>query len=105
MDTRAGSGGLFSGSIRTVPVKYSAGPLPDGCEPMRLISIADLLSLIVFGNIASGLGRISRYDQDGLIRAAYQWPERAFMTWRPLSRSPRSAASPARRRSSAFLSQ
>ena len=27
------------GSIRTVPVKYSAGPLPDGCEPFLLISI------------------------------------------------------------------
>jgi hypothetical protein len=25
--------------MRTVPVKYSAGPLPDGCEPLRLISI------------------------------------------------------------------
>ena len=24
---------------RTVPVKYSAGPRPDGCEPLRLISI------------------------------------------------------------------
>ena len=42
MDTRAGSGGLLSGSIRTVPVKYSAGPLPDGCEPMRFMSIVFL---------------------------------------------------------------
>jgi hypothetical protein len=25
--------------MRTAPVKYSAGPLPDGCEPFRLISI------------------------------------------------------------------
>src|SRR5438105_9701790 len=37
--TRAGAGGLNSGSTRTVPVKYSAGPLPEGCEPLRLISI------------------------------------------------------------------
>src|SRR6185369_17701812 len=36
---RAGSGGLNSGSMRTVPVKYSAGPLPEGCDPLRLISI------------------------------------------------------------------
>jgi hypothetical protein len=36
---RAGSGGSNRGSIRTVPVKYSAGPLPEGCEPLRLISI------------------------------------------------------------------
>src|ERR1700743_1814912 len=39
MATRDGSGGELSGSIRTVPVKYSAGPLPEGCEPLRLISI------------------------------------------------------------------
>jgi hypothetical protein len=39
---RAGSGGLNSGSIRTVPVNHSAGPRPDGCDPARLISIADL---------------------------------------------------------------
>src|SRR5579862_32039 len=37
--TRAGAGALFSGSMRTVPVKYSGDPLPDGCEPLRLISI------------------------------------------------------------------
>ena len=42
--TRAGSGGLLSGSMRTVPVKYSSGPLPDGCEPARLISIVLFLS-------------------------------------------------------------
>jgi hypothetical protein len=38
--TRAGSGALNSGSMRTVPVNHSAGPLPDGCVPFRLISIA-----------------------------------------------------------------
>ena len=37
--TRAGAGGLKSGSTRTVPLKYSAGPLPEGCDPLRLISI------------------------------------------------------------------
>jgi len=41
--TRAGSGAFNSGSTRTEPVKYSAGPLPEGCETLRLISIADLL--------------------------------------------------------------
>src|SRR5437667_12631853 len=25
--------------MRTVPVKYSAGPFPEGCEPLLLISI------------------------------------------------------------------
>ncbi len=34
-----GSGGLIRGSMRTDPVKYSAGPFPEGCEPLRLISI------------------------------------------------------------------
>src|SRR5438128_3951302 len=37
--TRAGSDAWISGSIRTLPVKYSAGPLPEGCEPLLLISI------------------------------------------------------------------
>src|SRR5437763_6657956 len=43
IDTRAGSGGLLSGSIRTLPVKYSSDPLPDGCEPLHFISISFLL--------------------------------------------------------------
>src|SRR5215831_14174601 len=38
--TRAGSGALNSGSMRTVPVNHSPGPLPEGCVPFRLISIA-----------------------------------------------------------------
>src|SRR5690349_21735725 len=41
--TRAGSSRWKRESMRTVPVKYSAGPLPDGCEPMRLMSIMPLL--------------------------------------------------------------
>src|SRR3954452_19667409 len=41
--TRAGSGGLNSGSIRTVPVNQSPGPLPEGADPARLISIARFL--------------------------------------------------------------
>src|SRR5262249_39770455 len=38
--TRAGWGATNSGSIRTVPVNHSAGPLVDRCEPTFLISIA-----------------------------------------------------------------
>src|SRR5438552_4228527 len=41
--TRAGSGASNSGSIRTAPVNQSAGPLPEGREPLRLISIQLLL--------------------------------------------------------------
>src|SRR5688572_7268804 len=37
---RAGTGASNSGSMRTVPVNHSAGPLADGCEPLRLISIS-----------------------------------------------------------------
>src|ERR1043166_6924238 len=44
--TRAGSGASNNGLIRTVPVKYSAGPLFEGCDPLLLISIFDLLSPI-----------------------------------------------------------
>src|SRR5947209_8439726 len=37
---RAGCGALKSGSIRTVPVKYSAGPRAEGSDPLRLSSIS-----------------------------------------------------------------
>jgi len=40
---RAGAGGSKSGSMRTFPVKYSAGPFTEGCEPLRWISNASLL--------------------------------------------------------------
>jgi hypothetical protein len=36
---RVGSFASNSGSILTVPVNHSAGPLMDGYEPFRLISI------------------------------------------------------------------
>jgi hypothetical protein len=37
--TRAGSGASNNGSIRTLPVNQSAGPLFERCDPFRLISI------------------------------------------------------------------
>src|SRR6266853_1530238 len=40
--TRAGSGASNNGSIRTVPVKYSAGPLAEGCVPFLLNSMMNL---------------------------------------------------------------
>src|SRR5438128_9376055 len=46
--TRAGSGAWNSGSMRTMPVKYSSGPLPEGCEPLLLSCISEFLHLIVF---------------------------------------------------------
>src|SRR5690348_7116923 len=45
--TRAGSGALNSGSMRTVPVNHSGGHLPDGCVPFRLISIVLVLRWLV----------------------------------------------------------
>src|SRR5262249_53092245 len=36
---RAGSGAWNRGSMRTAPVKYSAGPLPEGCEPLLVMSM------------------------------------------------------------------
>src|SRR3974390_859976 len=52
--TRAGSVASDSRSMRTVPVKYSAGPFADGCEPLLLMSMSFLHSasnqaLQVFG--------------------------------------------------------
>jgi hypothetical protein len=41
--TRAGAAVLNGASTRTVPVKYSAGPFAEGCEPFRLISMRHLL--------------------------------------------------------------
>src|SRR5437667_12290549 len=43
--TRAGSGASNSGSMRTVPVNQSAGPLVELCEPDLLISIFFLSTL------------------------------------------------------------
>ena len=40
--TRAGSGAVKSGSIRTMPVNQSADPRPDGSDPARLMSIDSL---------------------------------------------------------------
>ena len=39
---RAGAAARNNGSIRTAPVNHSAGPLPDGCEPLRLMSMTPL---------------------------------------------------------------
>src|SRR5882672_4513981 len=36
---RAGSGGWNSGSMRTLPVKHSAGPFPEGWVPLLVMSI------------------------------------------------------------------
>src|SRR5208283_2535174 len=46
--TRAGSLPLNGESMRTVPVNQSAGPLLEGCEPLRLISIVSISSFAVF---------------------------------------------------------
>jgi hypothetical protein len=40
---RAGSFAWNRGSTRTVPVKYSAAPFVEDCEPLRLMSILGVL--------------------------------------------------------------
>src|SRR4051794_34881771 len=50
--TRAGSGAWNNGSIRTAPVNQSAGPLPDGCEPTRVIF---MLPFLPFVDLAASL--------------------------------------------------
>jgi hypothetical protein len=49
--TRAESLPLKGESTRTVPVKYPAGPLLDGCDPLLLISIKyfNFVESVVFG--------------------------------------------------------
>src|SRR5207244_7248934 len=45
---RAGSGASNRGSMRTAPVKYSACPLPEGCEPLLLMSMCCFPPVYVF---------------------------------------------------------
>src|SRR6266478_3494295 len=47
-DARAGAFAWNNGSMRTVPVNQSAGPLLDGCEPFFLISIMNSFLSVVF---------------------------------------------------------
>src|SRR6266704_772650 len=56
-------GALNSWSIRTVPVTSSAGPLAEGCEPFRLMSICTY-SLLSQGN---DRGFVSRPSHGGLV--------------------------------------
>src|SRR5215475_406821 len=60
--TRAGSGAWKRGSMRTEPVNQSAGPLPEGCEPARLISMWGLYDLVTR---ADTLGEV---DCDDLVQ-------------------------------------
>jgi hypothetical protein len=48
-EEREGLFALNRGPMPTVPVKYSAGPLPEGCEPIRVILIICEFSLEVTG--------------------------------------------------------
>jgi hypothetical protein len=57
---------LKQGSMRTVPVKYSAGPLLEGCEPLLLMSISEFPSDL----LGYSPKRSKRYDSSGLLRSA-----------------------------------
>src|SRR5436309_7684234 len=69
--TRAGSAASNSGSMRTVPVKYSAGPFPDGCDPlllmfMSLLSVGLRLVAVRLGDhdVRNGIPRVvDTYEQ------------------------------------------
>jgi hypothetical protein len=50
----------MTGSRRTDPVKYSAGPFSEGREPLRLMSIAGLLCFFVLSSGACRRHRISK---------------------------------------------
>src|SRR3954451_18329805 len=51
---RAGAGARKSWSMRTVPVKYSAGPLADACDPFFLSSMSAPLDACRAGPSAAG---------------------------------------------------
>lgn len=58
LTVRAGFFAWNRGSMRTVPVKYSADPFVDDCEPLRMISISQ--SFIYFGQAAVPLLLITK---------------------------------------------
>src|ERR1700677_4345018 len=68
--TRAGAGAGNSGSMRTVPVNQSAGPLLEGCEPLRLISILFSCSVLRASDqsLANCLGLLAGRPEKGLVR-------------------------------------
>jgi hypothetical protein len=53
--TGAGSGASNNGSMRTLPVNQSAGPLFEGCDPLLLISMLETSLLRVQGQHFSGI--------------------------------------------------
>src|SRR4029453_14527304 len=59
--TRAGEGAWNRGSIRTIPVNQSAGPLFEGCDPLLLISIYQFDRLLVtcYSPLRLSSGRMS----------------------------------------------
>jgi hypothetical protein len=79
---RAGSGTANSGSIRTEPVQYASGPLPEDGEPLLVISI-------VLTPARDGHGRVSRLC---LIMTKAIFQRRSATPQSPLSQSPRSAS-------------
>src|SRR2546421_2929153 len=83
--TRAGAGAWFSGSMRTLPVKYSVGPLPDGCEPLRFSSIFHPPN----SDASSALSHVCSMSTENLFqRASHEQPSTAcvFALWALISR-------------------
>ena len=72
--TRAGSGAVKSGSTRTVPVNYSAGPLAEGWEPAGLISIRSSLLRVV---------QVRRRSNCGFLRSILTTPATWTCLWGP----------------------
>src|SRR5215469_9182474 len=71
--TRAGSGASNKGAKRTVPVKYSVGPLPEVWEPPRLMSILLYSSrLIVWSLIDALRGLLRRPFSHHYFRSLFQ---------------------------------
>jgi hypothetical protein len=65
-DARAGAFAWNKGSMRTMPVNQSAGPLLEGCEPLLLISIFSTPLLIAANQENT---RVNRLNHSALLRS------------------------------------
>src|SRR3954466_10076709 len=73
---RAGAFAWNSGSMRTVPLNHSDGPLVEGCEPTRAISIFS--SCVVFEGVACAR-RVAKYANTEPARATNDRREKGLV--------------------------
>src|SRR6266571_8884918 len=89
LTTRAGLGAWNNESTRTVPVKYSAGPLLEGCEPLLLMSISEFLQVDLADDLAIIICQTARNGTPvpGHLRGRRRFRRRAARTAPCIERS------------------